>query len=227
MNTALEIKKILVAEDVETISAGIEESLCQISNASFAHARYCDDAWLKMKKAEFDGEPFDLLITDLSFRQDHRDVTLKGGEDLIQALRNDGIKCKIIVFTIEDKPLRVQTFFNKFGIDAYILKGRSDKRELMNALKALEQGENYVSEEIKEKIHSKRNMAKVEEIDLLIIRQLCEGKTQEEISFFLQQKDIKPNSVSTIEKRLKGLREDFSARTNIELVLIFKDLGLV
>ncbi|HLV24219.1 MAG TPA: hypothetical protein VKY36_05525 [Moheibacter sp.] len=227
MNPTVEIRKIIITEDVESISAGVEKNLNKISKVSVTHARYCDDAWLKMKKAEFDGEPFDLLITDLSFRQDHRDVTLKGGEDLIQALRNDGIKCKIIVFSIEDKPLKVQNFFNKFGIDAYILKGRSDSREFVKAFKALQSGENYVSEEIKEKIHSKRNMAKVEEIDLLIIRHLCEGKTQDEISFFLQQKDIKPNSVSTIEKRLKSLREDFSARTNIELALIFKELGLV
>ena len=227
MNAISEIKKILVAEDVESISAGIERNLNQISNASVTHARYCDDAWLKMKKAEFDGQPFDLLITDLSFRPDHREVTLNNGEDLIQALRNDGIKCKIIVFSIEDKPLKVQTLFNKFGINAYILKGRSDSREFMNAFKSIQLGENYISEEIKEKIHSKRNMAKVEEIDLLIVRQLCEGKTQEEISREFQNTNIRPNSTSTIEKRLKNLREDFSARTNIELILIFKELGLI
>jgi len=94
-------------------------------------------------------------------------------------------------------------------------------------LNSIRLGENYISEEIKEKIHSKRNMAQVEEIDLLIIKHLCEGKTQEEISVTFQQKDIRPNSVSTIEKRLKNLKEDFSAKTNIELVLIFKEMGII
>lgn len=222
----IKFNKILVAEDLESISSGIEKNLREISDAQIIHARYCDDAWLKLKKAELDNEPFDVLITDLSFRQDHRDVTLKGGEELIQALKKDGISCKIIVFSIEDKPLKIQSLFNQYGIDAYVLKGRKDSKELPKALECIELGENYISEEIKEKIHSQRNMAQVEEIDLLIINQLCEGKTQEEISTYFQQKDIRPSSVSTIEKRLKNLREDFSARTNIELVLIFKELGL-
>jgi len=227
MNEPLEINKILVAEDLESISSGIEKNLREISVAAISHARYCDDAWLKLKKAELDNEPFNLLVTDLSFRQDHREVMLKSGEELIRALRKDGISCKIIVFSIEDKPLKVQALFNKFGIDAYILKGREDSREFHKALKSIKSGESYISEEIKEKIRSKRNMTQVEEIDLQIIKHLCEGKTQEEISLFFQQKDIRPNSVSTIEKRLKNLREDFSVKTNIELVLVFKELGLV
>lgn len=222
----IKFNKILVAEDLESISSGIEKNLREISDPLIVHARYCDDAWLKLKKAELDNEPFDVLITDLSFRQDHRDVTLKGGEELIQALKKDGISCKIIVFSIEDKPLKIQSLFKQYGIDGYILKGRKDSKELPKALEYIQLGKNYISEEIKEKIHSQRNMAQVEEIDLMIINQLCEGKTQEEISTYFQQKDIRPSSVSTIEKRLKNLREDFSARTNIELVLIFKELGL-
>lgn len=221
------LQKILIAEDLESISAGIERTLKDFSPEQITHTRYCDDAWLKLKKAELDGEPYDLLITDLSFKPDHREVELKGGEDLINAIRKDHISCKIIVFSIEDKPLKVQSFFEEFHIDAYVLKSRKDSLELAKAFRSLILGETYISDAIKRKMHSQKNMAQVEEIDLLIIRQLCEGMTQEEIRQLFQERNIKPNSSSTIEKRLKSLREDFHAKTNIELVLMFKELGLV
>lgn len=226
MNELHKIRKVIIAEDVESISAGIEIALKTFQPEQIVHTRYCDDAWLKLKKAELDNEPFDLLITDLSFKKDHREVELKSGEDLIQAVRKDNISSKILVFSIEDKPLKIQSFFEQYEINGYVLKSRRDNVELVKAFRSLILGETYVSEEIKAKIHSKKNLSKVEEIDLLIIRQLCEGMTQDEISQLFQQKDIKPNSTSTIEKRLKNLREEFSAKTNIELVLIFKELGL-
>lgn len=227
MNPLHNLKKILIAEDLESISAGIEKTLKEFSPEQIVHTRYCDDAWLKLKKAKLDDEPFDLLITDLSFKQDHREVELKGGEDLINAVRKDNILCKIIVFSIEDKPLKVQSFFEDYYIDAYVLKSRKDSVELAKAFRSLVLDETYISEEIKNKIHSKKNISKVEEIDLLIIRQLCDGMTQKEISQLFQEKEIKPNSESSIEKRLKNLKVDFHAKTNIELVLMFKELGLV
>ncbi len=226
MTELTHLKKILIAEDLEFIAAGVESALKELS-AQIVHTRYCDDAWLKLKKAQLDNEPFDLLITDLSFKQDHRKVELKSGEELIQTIRKDNIPCKIIVFSIEDRPVKIRSFFDQYGIDAYVLKGRYDNIEISKAISAIGLGETYISEEIKKRIHFKKSIAQVEEIDLLIIRQLCEGFTQDEISLFLQQKNIRPNSVSTIEKRLKNLKEDFSAKTNIELVLIFKEMGLV
>lgn len=223
----LNIKKILVSEDIESISSGIEKNLHSFMQVEITQVRYCDDAWLKLKKAEQNGQPFDLLITDLSFREDHRDIHIKNGEDLIRKIRNDGINCKIIVFSIEDKPLKIQSLFDKFKIDAYILKGRNDHIELQNAVKFIKKMDTYLSSEIKDKIRASRSLSQVEEIDLQIIQKLCEGKTQEEISQELQKNGIKPGSVSSIEKRLKNLRDDFSAKTNIELVIIFKDLGLI
>ena len=222
-----EIKKMLVAEDLESISTGIEKSLNDTPGVEIQHARYCDDAWLKLKKAASVNENFDLLITDLSFKNDHRQVKLKNGEELIRAVRQENVPCKIIVFSVEDKPLKAQMLFDDFNIDAYIVKGREDNREIRKAVEEIKSGRKYISESLREKIHFTQNIAQVEEIDLLILRHLCNGKTQEEISREFQNTNIKPNSTSTIEKRLKNLREDFSARTNIELILIFKELGLI
>jgi DNA-binding NarL/FixJ family response regulator len=221
------IKKILISEDIDSISTGIENTLKNLIDAEFVHTRYCDDALLKLKKADLDGQPFDLLITDLSFQTDYREVKLNGGEDLIKAIRLAHLPTKIIVFTVEDKPMRVESFFNTYHIDAYVQKGRNDSQELAKALDAVLQGETYITYDVQQRMKQNKNISTFDKYDVDLVKYLCEGKTQEEISTLLAENNIKPNSVSTIEKRLKILRENFSANTNIELAIIFKDLGLV
>lgn len=222
----LNLNKILIAEDLESIAAGIEEVLKK-QNVEVVHTRYCDDAWLKLKKAQLDAAPFDLIISDLSFKPDHRKVIIKNGEDLIRTIRQDNIPGKLIVFSIEDRPLKVRQLFDRYAIDGYVLKGRNDVKDLPKAIGEIAEGHKFISEAIREKIHLQKSLRQVEEMDIQIILHLCNGLTQEEISKLFQEKNIRPSSVSTIEKRLKNLREDFSAKTNIELVLAFKDLGLV
>lgn len=226
MRAASAIRKILIAEDLDAIASGVEKALRNMAD-EITHVRYCDDAWLKLKKAALDGEPYDLLITDLSFKPDHRKVEITGGEELIKTIRKDQIPCKIIVFSIEDRAMKTQNFFDEYTIDAYVLKGRNDMVELPKAVRSVSLGDKYLSDEMRLKIHAQKNISQIEPIDLKIVRYLCEGLTQEEISKVFREKDIKPNSMSTIEKRLKNLREEFSAKTNIELVMILNEMGLV
>jgi len=174
-----------------------------------------------------DEELFDLVITDLSFKPDHRKVVISDGEELIKTIRQDNIPCKIMVFSIFDRPARVQKLFELYEIDAFVLKGRNDSKELLKAIENIRLGGTFISEELLEILHFQKNLTQVEDIDVQIVQHLCKGLTQEEISKLFQANDIRPNSMSTIEKRLKNLREDFSAKTNIELVLIFKEMGLV
>lgn len=60
----------------------------------------------------------------------------------------------------------------------------------------------------------------LESTDHLILRYLKEGKTQSEISDILKAMEIKPNSLSIIEKRLKAIREKFGAKSNFHLAVI-------
>jgi alpha-tubulin suppressor-like RCC1 family protein len=55
-----------------------------------------DEALLKVKKANLDGTPFQLLISDLSFKEDHQLNKLNSGEELIAAVKRNALK--IIVF---------------------------------------------------------------------------------------------------------------------------------
>lgn len=60
----------------------------------------------------------------------------------------------------------------------------------------------------------------IDRVDRLILEYLKEGRTQAEISDLLKSLDIKPNSLSIIEKRLKAIRDKFNAKSNFHLAVI-------
>ena len=63
--------------------------------------------------------------------------------------------------------------------------------------------------------------------DIQLLSLLSKGLSQEEISHSLKAREISPNSLSTIEKRLNKLRIQFKANNAIHLVATAKDLGLI
>ena len=60
----------------------------------------------------------------------------------------------------------------------------------------------------------------IDRVDRLILEYLKEGRTQAEISDLLKALDIKPNSLSIIEKKLKAIRDKFNAKSNFHLAVI-------
>ena len=61
-------KKVLIAEDMEDINKGVHTLLTELGVTQIKQVQYCDDAYLKIKRSALDNEPFELLITDLSFK---------------------------------------------------------------------------------------------------------------------------------------------------------------
>ena len=130
-------KKVLVVEDLDTISLTVVHALQELGVADVRYVKYCDDAYLKIKRAILDEEPFDLLISDLSFKTDHRENKLTSGEELIEAVKKDQPEIKTIIFSIEDKSFRIKSLFNKLDINAYVLKGRDSIPELKKTIKRI------------------------------------------------------------------------------------------
>ena len=60
--------KVLISEDLGSISKGIVSVLESLHIDNIQHVQYCDDAYLKIKKANQDEQPFDLLITDFPLK---------------------------------------------------------------------------------------------------------------------------------------------------------------
>lgn len=219
-------QKVLVAEDMDSINIAVSGLLKDLGIPRVEHAQYCDEAWLLARKASMEGEPFDLLICDLSFKNDHRTEKLRSGKELIAALKKENPDLKILVNTIEDQPQTVRTLWNSGNIDGYVCKDRHGMKDLQEAIITLHKGGNYNSDRI-EKLLKNDNMLILGDWEIELLKGIATGSTQEDIQENFKQRGIIPSSKSSIEKRLKELREDFGANTTAHLIGIVKDLKLI
>lgn len=217
-------KKVLIAEDIDAVNTALEKFLLGLGAQEVVYAPYCDEAYLKCKKAYQEKSPFDLVICDLSFRPDHRTEKITSGEELSHLLKNEIPELKIIIHSIEDQPGRVKKIVP--FVDGYVCKGRNGMKYLEQAIRHVQQGKTYLSPDIEQTIQRK-NVKELSEYDLSILKLLSEGYTQEEISIKFKTQGIAPFSKSSIEKKLKELREEFGAKTNPQLISIVLTLQLI
>jgi hypothetical protein len=56
---------------------------------------------------------------------------------------------------------------------------------------------------------------------------LSQGYQQKEISDYFSEQNIKPSSLSMIEKRLKQMRDELEFSKNEQLVLFCKEAGIL
>lgn len=219
-------RKVLIAEDLDSINKAVTDVLEDLKVTEINHAYYCDEAMLKVKRSAHDGEPFDLLICDLSFKTDHRTQKLNSGEELVAALRPEFPELKIIINSIEDHPQTVRNLFNNSKIDAYVCKDRHGMKYLKAAIEAVAAGKNYVSPQIEETMKQEKP-AKLSEHEMLLLTHIANGLTQDDIMQKFKEEGRKPRSRSSIEKHLRELREEFNAQTTPHLISILKDLRLL
>ena len=107
--------KVLIVDDIDFNDAAAVQVLNDLNITSIDCSKYCDEALLKIKKAQQENMPFQLLITDLSFKPDHRQEKLQSGQELIDAVKQLFPSIKIIAFSIEDRSLgRIDCFLRAF-----------------------------------------------------------------------------------------------------------------
>ena len=220
-------KKTLVAEDFDSINLGIQQALKDLDITDFQHSKYCDEAFLKIRAAIKEGVAYDILISDLSFKADHRDSKITTGDELIKLVRELQPNIKIIAYSVEDKKYRIKALFDNSKIDGYVLKGRNSIEELKKAINMLTTSDQkYISPEIASVLQEKSNY-EIDDLDISILKHLSVGTPQDEITGIFKELDIKPNSKSTIEKRIAKLKDFFKANNTIHLVSISKDMGII
>jgi len=219
-------KKVLVAEDIDSINIGLGQVLNELGITEIHHTKYCDDAFLKIKKANIDNAPFDLLISDLSFKTDHREVTILSGEKLIEVIKKENPSIKIIAYSIDDRPFTIKNLFKNLNIDAFIHKGRKSIDQLKTAISAIAANDNtYISPELSYVLLDK-TIYEIDSYDIQLLKQLSQGVPQDKMDICFQELGITPNSKSTIEKRISKLKDYFKAHNTVHLVAIAKDLGI-
>jgi len=219
--------KVLIADDIDFNDLGAAQILNELNVKTIDYAKYCDEALLKIKKAARENEPYQLLISDLSFKADHNKNKLNSGEELIQAVRKLFPDIKIIVFSIEDRSHRIKMLFDELQVTGYVIKGRNTMYDLKIAIKKAYNNEtDNISAELLHLLQDKTT-SEINNFDILLIKNLSMGASQESLETIFKEAGITPNSKSSIEKNINKLKIYFKANNTVHLVAIAKDLGII
>ena len=219
-------EKVLIAEDHQTSSRAVAKTIQDLAIPVFDYVYYCDDAYTRIKKELAAGKPYDLLITDLSFIEDHRLQHLKSGIDLIKAARELQPSLKVIIFSVEGRPALIKSFFSTLQINGFVQKGRLDAIELEQAVRTIVKGQTFISPRIKEQI-SPSNSHQFTIYDLTVISLLAAGMQLKEIPAKLSELRITPNGMSSMEKRLNHIKTVLNFKKNEQLIAFCKDMGII
>jgi len=218
-------KKILIAEDHEMGSFSVQKTLEDLNIPKVDYVYYCDDALAKVQKALRENDPYDLLITDLSFEEDHYTQNIKDGQELIQKVREIQPALKVIVFSGQHKSGIIDSLFKDYHINGYVRKARNDSKELKKSIASVFINENYLSTDLKQEV-KKFNSYEFSAYDITVVTLLSKGVLQKNIPDHLLEKGIK-YSLSSVEKKLNSLKEDLEVTSNEQLVAFCKDIGII
>ncbi len=220
-------QKVLIAEDQHTIHRGLKATLKELEVSEVQNAQYCDDALLRIKSSLQQGKPFDLLITDLSFKEDHRSGILCTGEELIEASRVVQPDLKIIVFSVEHRIGKIKNLIDTLHIDAYVEKGREESREIKKAIKNILNKKRYFSQGVQQLLRNANDINETDTYDQLVLQLLAKGLKREQIANYFEERNLPNKSLRSIEKRLTNLKILFNAQTSEQLIAIAIDRGLI
>ncbi|WP_378174254.1 DNA-binding response regulator [Aquimarina sp. SS2-1] len=219
--------KIIIAEDIDSENLGIISSISTSTKARVDNTQSCDKTLSKIKEALQKNEPYDLLISDLSFDLDPRiSHKITSGKQLIAAAKDVQPDIKIIVFSGEDKPAIIKSLFENHQIDGYVCKGLYGLSELKKAITEVNKGNTFSCPVSKNALHQK-NVTQLDSYEVQLLKLLANGYKQDEISLHFAEKGIEPNSKRSIEDKIRKLRQDFDAKTTIQLIHLVNGMGLI
>src|SRR5690606_24481429 len=103
---------------------------------------------------------------------------------------------------------------------------RRDAETLKQALKAVYADKTYLSPDLKRVIREKYSY-EFSSFDIAIISLLSQGILQKDIPGHLQQRNIRPSGLSSVEKRLNLMKEVLEFTKNEQLIAYCKDIGII
>jgi DNA-binding NarL/FixJ family response regulator len=219
-------KRVLIAEDHESANISVQKTLQELQVAGVDYAYYCDDALLRIRKAVQAGEPYELLITDLSFEEDGRVQALPDGPALIRAARALQPGLKVLVFSAEQKAAVIEPLFKELRIDGYVRKARRDAQELKLAVETIGKNRVHFPAHLRQVV-SQKNAYAFSAYDVTLVSLLAGGMSQKDIPAYLLEREIRPASLSSVEKRLNQIRLALEFTKNEQLVGFCKDMGII
>lgn len=220
-------QKVLIAEDHGLTGNGLRERLLHLSIPDIQVVHYCDDALLRIKAGIQQGSPFEVLITDLSFKKDYRNRKLTSGEALISKVKKLQPRMKILVYSVEHRIGKIKTLYNHLGIDGFVGKERKDFNEIHTAIATVFEGNTYIPESLKQALRSAENQLQLDEEDIFLLKLLAQGLKQEEIAHSFKKRNYSGSSLRSIQDRLVKLKIIFGAKNPIHLVAKAMEWGFI
>ena len=220
------IRKVLIAEDHQSANISLQKTLNELNIIDVDIAYYCDDAIQKIESHCKFEKPFDLLITDLHFEADKRKQKITGGIALIVEARKVQPNLKILVFSAEGNPGAINILFKTHEIDGYVRKARRDAEELAIAIKEISQNKKHIPSHLTQVVRQQHSY-QFTDYDITLINLLANGILQKNIPYYLQQNNIRPSGLSSVEKRLNHIRETLQLYKNEQLVIFCKEMGII
>jgi two-component system capsular synthesis response regulator RcsB len=210
-------KNVLIVEDHEMANLSLRGVLSNlgITVTDKDYVFHCDDALTRIQKALREGNPYQLMITDLSFDDDYPKQTIAGGRELIKAVRELQPTIKILVFSSENRITIANEIFRELNIDAYVPKARHDAKDLKLAIETIYQNKKFVSANLRQK---EENIHHFTDYDKMIVSLLSSGKSQKEMPNLLKQRNMEPSGLSSIEKRLSLIKTSLNITNNGQLI---------
>ena len=219
--------RILIADDHQLTLDGICFHLKELGGFDVVTINNCDAA-LELIKSNENTTPFQILFTDLSFDNATQQTNLKGGEELIKAIRKNKIDIKIGVITGHTETNRVYNVISNLNPNAYLLKSKCDATEIGFAVQKILHNEYYYTHEIYQKI-LRRNIVQIQmdEVALQILKELPKHVKIANLEGIITKNDGIKIKLRSIETKLANLRTDLNAINNIDLILKAKELGII
>jgi len=213
------IKKVLIAEDHQSVNISLQRTVAEFGIDQADHVYYCDEALIRIKRGVERNQPYDLLITDLYFEADGHEQTISSGILLIEAVRQIQPELKILVFSAEDKASVIE----KLDIDGYVRKARNDAQQLKEAFETISRNQQYIGRQG----FNQKNASVLTSYDTTIIKLLAQGTRQNKIPDYLQANQIPRSSLSSVEKRLNRIKELLGCSNNEQLIAYCKEKNII
>lgn len=210
-------KNVLIAEDHEMANLSLRSVMSNlgITVVDKDYVFQCDDALARVQKAIREGNPYELMITDLSFDDDYPKQKIAGGKELIQAVKEVQPDIKVLVFSSENRALMANLLFKELNIDAYVPKARHDAKDLKLAIETIYRNKKYVSPNLRQKEAHTHHFT---DYDKMIVSLLSSGKAQKEMPDLLKEKMMEPSGLSSIEKRINLIKTSLNMTNNGQLI---------
>ncbi len=220
-------QKVLIAEDHGLTGTGLRGRLLDLSIPDIQVVYYCDDALLRIKAGMRKGNPFEVLITDLSFKRDYRNRRLTSGEALITEVRKLQPHIKIVVYSVEHRIGKIRALYDDLKIDGFVGKERKDFNEIHTAITAVFEGNTYIPESLRQALRSAENQLKLDRQDIYLLELLAKGLKQEEIAHSFKKRNYSGSSLRSIQDRVGKLKIIFGAKNPIHLVAKAIERGFI